>query len=79
MHEFCIFIAILNGTCFFHSAKSAVTPGSGVLLRGWITKKHQKFKQKKCKFITIILLGTMSKSFKKIVRIGFELRALVWG
>ena len=47
------------------------------LLRGWITKKHQFFF--KYKFVTVILLGTMFESFKKIVRIVFELRALMWG
>ena len=33
----------------------------------------------KYKFVTVILLGTMSESFRKIVRIVFELRALMWG
>ena len=47
-------------------------------VRGWITKEHQKLK-KTCKFITIILFGTTSESFRKIVRRVFELRALLWG
>ena len=51
-----------------------------VLVSGkWITKKHQKFHFIKCKSVTVILFGTMSKSFRKIVRIVFELRVLVWG
>ena len=47
-------------------------------LRGWITKKPQNIKVFKCKFATVILFGTMSETFRKIVRIVFELRALVW-
>ena len=47
-------------------------------LRGWITKKHQKFNFFKCKFVTFILFGTMSESSIKIVEIVFELCALVW-
>ena len=47
-------------------------------LRGWITKtiKNQIFQ---CRFVTVILFGTMSESFWKIVGIVLELRALVWG
>ena len=52
---------------------------STTVLRDWITKKYQKFPKKVCKFVTAILFGTMSESFKKIVRIAFELQALVWG
>ena len=33
-------------------------------------------KVKICKFVTVILFGTMSESFRKIARIVFELRSL---
>ena len=48
-----------------------------LMLMGWITKKHQKFHFFKCKFVTVILFGTMRESFRKIICIVFELRALV--
>ena len=42
---------------------------------------HQKASKikKKCKFVTVILFGTMSQSFRKIVQIVSELRALSVG
>ena len=48
-----------------------------VTLRGWITSKHQKITLFKCKFVTVILFGTIFESSRKIVSI--VLRALVWG
>ena len=49
----------------------------------WVTLRgmdHQKaLKKKKCKFVTVMLFGKMSESFRKIVWIVFERHPLVWG
>ena len=42
-------------------------------------QKTSKISKKYSKFVTVLLFGTMAENFRKIIRIVFELRALVWG
>ena len=49
------------------------------LVKGLDHQKASTISKKECKFVTVILFGTMSESFREIVRKVFELSALVWG